>query len=57
MVLLPLLLRLSVALAASPWGPEPAPAGWAATDATWRLTIRDGEPIRVEADYALASPA
>ncbi len=58
MVLIPLLIALVAgpALAESPWGPAPAPIGWAASDAVWRLHIRDGEAVRVEAAYTLRSP-
>lgn len=57
MVLIPLLISLVAgpALAESPWGPAPAPIGWAASDAVWRLHIRDGEAVRVEAAYTLRS--
>ncbi|MSQ04355.1 MAG: hypothetical protein EXR71_21160 [Myxococcales bacterium] len=58
MVPVPLLILLVAGpgLAESPWGPAPAPIGWSASDAVWRLHIRDGEAVRVEATYTLRSP-
>lgn len=53
MVLASLLLRLVAPLALAA---DPAPQGWGATDAVWRLEIRDGEPVVVEADYRLQAP-
>lgn len=56
-MLLPFLLQLAVpAWAESPWSAPPAPVGWAATEARFVLTIRDGEPVGVQADYQFATP-
>ena len=57
MLLLALGLVGSTALAAppSPWGTAPAPIGWGATKAEWRLVIREGQPVRVEGRYVLTS--
>jgi hypothetical protein len=55
-LLLSLLLRTGSAFAASPWTPEPAPVGWSATEASFRVVIRDGEPVRVEGRYRLDTP-
>ena len=54
--LLCLLLPVAPALAESPWSPPPAPVGWSATDATFHLVIRDGEPVRVEGRYTFTTP-
>ncbi len=58
MMSFPFLLGLlaGAALAESPWGPIAAPAGWTATQAEWTLTIREGEPVGVHAEYTLVTP-
>src|SRR4051812_42315818 len=48
-----LLLLLPLALAAPP---AVAPVGWAATSAEWRVTIRAGQPVALQATYTLATP-
>jgi hypothetical protein len=40
----------------SPWSAEAAPSGWGAVEARFVLRIREGEPVRVDAEYRLASP-
>ncbi len=55
-LLLSLLLPFGSARAASPWTPEPAPVGWSATEASFRLVIREGEPVRVEGSYVFQTP-
>lgn len=59
----PLLLQLALAApwdapdwAPLPWSRPPAPVGWEATEATFTLHIRDGEPVEVEARYRFATP-
>ncbi|MBM4393202.1 MAG: hypothetical protein FJ090_18920, partial [Deltaproteobacteria bacterium] len=42
---------------APPWTPPPPPVGWEATEATWRLRIREGEAVEVEATYRFVTPA
>ncbi len=57
--MLSLLFRLALASPwdAPPWTPPPPPVGWEATEATWRLRIREGEPVEVEATYRFVTPA